>query len=342
MKVLHVLSSLNVGGAERFAIDLTVEQREGQHITASILSMGSLSEPLELEAQEQNISLIITSKIKELRQAIKNVDIVHVHSAHCLLRILFASLWLPTKIIFTHHNEQINKTLKWKSIHFFASFKISKITFVVKSAEKKFVKVYPYFSNKVVTILNGVPARTTKKTESKKFRLGHVGRFVPLKAQHLLIKAISLLDKKQQNNISLSFYGTGELMQYNQQLAEKLIPHVQVIFYDFVKDRDEIYSNIDCLAVTSETEGLSLAILEAIASGTPTIASNVGGNHELIKDGENGLLYDFENIKKLSKNIEILMTSNLKYERFRSANKKKFLVDCSLEQCAIQYLKVYL
>jgi glycosyltransferase involved in cell wall biosynthesis len=342
MKVLHILSSLNVGGAERFAIDMASVQFRHQNLSTKILSMGKHGEPLEEEVLAQNIPLIITSKLLLLRNAMREADVVHVHSLHCLTRILIASFSLKTKVVFTHHNDQVNRTLKWKIIYQLASHRIDTMIFVVKTAETKFVAAYPVFKSKSITISNGVLERKQDKTSSKMFRLGLVGRFVPLKAQYLLIEAISLLPDLLKKRTSLTFFGTGNLLEKNRKLACSKIPNVEINFLGFVTDRDDIYTNIDCLVVTSETEGLSLAILEAIASGTPIIASNVGGNNKLVDHEINGLLYDFGDIKTLSNNIEDLMISNLKYDRFRTANKKKFLVDYSLEKCSIQYLKVYL
>ena len=341
MKVLHVLSSLNVGGAERLGIDLAVEQRESQGFSVNILSMGDADEPLEAEVRAFNLPLINTSNIKKLRTTMKSMDIVHVHSAHCLLRILLASLGLKVRIIFTHHNDQVYKNFKWKLIHLFASFRIHKITFVVKRAEDKFIKTYPIFHNKVATILNGVPIRKTTKKESEIFRLGHVGRFAQLKAQHILIQAISALDRRYQDAISLLFYGTGDLLTYNQELARTLIPNVDVEFHSFITDRDEIYSNIDCLVVTSETEGLSLAILESISSGTPIIASDVGGNSELITNNVNGYLYPFGDIEALAQYIQKLVSDHNNYQYLRNENLKIRGKGYPIAKCAQGYADVY-
>jgi len=341
MKVLHILSSLNVGGAERFGIDMASVQLRDQNLSTSILSMGKHGEPLEEEVLAQKIPLIITSKLSLLRDAIGNADVVHVHSLHCLIRVLTASFGLKLKLVFTHHNDQVNRKLKWKIIYQLASFRIDTMIFVVKSAETKFLATYPIFKGKSITISNGVLERKQDKTLSKMFRIGLVGRFVPLKAQHLLIEAISLLPDGLKKRLSLSFFGTGDLLENNRKLACLKIPNAEVNFNGFVTDRDEIYTNIDCLVVTSETEGLSLAILEAIASGTPIIASNVGGNSELVQDGINGFLYEYKDIDSLAKYINELMVNTTTYLTYKQANLDIYKSAYSLEKCAKQYLDVY-
>nr|WP_246454866.1 glycosyltransferase family 4 protein [Thalassotalea piscium] len=181
----------------------------------------------------------------------------------------------------------------------------------------------------------------TTKTQSEKFRIAHVGRFVHLKAQHHIIQAIGLLAEDIQKQLKLFFYGTGDLLEKNKNLAKELIPNVDVAFMGFVTDRNKIYENTDCLVVASETEGLSLAIIEALASGTPTIASKVGGNPELIRDNINGLLFDYSNIEKLAELIELMINNKALYEQFSNNSIALFESNFSIERCTKKYLVAY-
>ncbi len=339
--VLHILSSLNVGGAERFVIDLATEQKQHYGYHASILSMGEKGEPLESEVKRFNIGLFHGRKIMDLRAHLSLFDIVHVHSSYCLFRILLASLFLPVKVIYTRHNECVHTSLKWRLVYFLAELRLHKIVFVAEKAMQNYLAIYPEFESKSCIILNGVLPMSNVKLKSEKFRIAHVGRFVPLKAQHYLIEAVSRLPQNIQVKLSISFYGTGELLQHNEKLAKKLLPNVEVNFRGFVTNRDEIYGVSDLLVVTSETEGLSLAILEALASGTPTIASNVGGNPELVHHEINGLLYPYGNVDELAKQITILIDNVPLYEQYSSQSIDVFTKDFSMAICANNYLKSY-
>jgi glycosyltransferase involved in cell wall biosynthesis len=213
--------------------------------------------------------------------------------------------------------------------------------FVAEKARKNYLSTYPEFKNMSCTVLNGVLPMQTTKSESEKFRIAHVGRFVPLKAQHFLIKAVSKLPENIQNELSISFFGTGDLMQSNKNLANELIPNVEVNFRGFVTNRDEIYGHCDLLAVTSETEGLSLAILEALASGTPTIASNVGGNPELVRNNINGFLYEYSNTEQLANNIHKLYKDRDLYIQFSERSINLFRDEFSMGQCESDYYACY-
>jgi glycosyltransferase involved in cell wall biosynthesis len=341
MKILHVVSSLNVGGAERFVIDLATEQSKNPSIETSILSMGEVGEPLEKEIESTGIELYHATQISDIRKLLNTFDVVNVHSSFCLLRILLASIFNNIKVVYTRHNERVHTSLKWRITYLLAYIKLHKIVFVADKGKVNYLNVYPKFSSKVEVILNGVLPFSGNKKTSELIRIGHVGRFVALKSQHVLIEAVQNLSERFQQTLSLSFYGTGELMKHNIALADELIPQVNVNFKGLVTNRDDIYGNTDILVVTSETEGLSLAILEAMASGTPVIASNVGGNPELVKNNQNGFLYEYADAEGLSKNIADLMTKPEKMKAFGLKSKILYERDFSMKKCADLYLASY-
>lgn len=341
MKILHVVSSLNVGGAERFVIDLATQQKEQYGYKTSVLSMGKQGEPLEDEVKRFKLGLLHAIGITQLRSYLSTFDIVHVHSSYSLLRVLLASLFMPIKVIYTRHNERVHTSMKWRLIYFLARFRLHKMIFVAEKARQNYLAIYPSFANKSCTVLNGVLPMIKTKSESKKFRIAHVGRFVPLKAQHHIIQAIALLPEEIKNNVMLFFYGTGELLEKNKTLAKDLIPNVDVNFMGFVTDRNIIYENTDCLVIASETEGLSLSIIEALASGTPTIASNVGGNPELIKNDINGLLFEYADVNKLAELLTLLIQDKSLYQKFSQESIALFESQFAIERCTKKYLEEY-
>lgn len=341
MKVMHVVSSLNVGGAERFVIDLATEQKQQHGFQTTVLSMGSAGEPLETEVKRFDLGLLHGTSISVLRRYLSSFDIVHVHSSYSLLRILLASLFLPIKVIYTRHNERVHKSFKWRLTYMIAKLRLHKMVFVAEKARQNYLAFYPAFDQKSCTVLNGVLPMKRSKSKSQKLRIAHVGRFVPLKAQHFLIEATARLPLELHGELSLSFFGTGDLFSYNKKLARELIPNVEVNFRGFVTNRDEIYGDSDLLVVTSETEGLSLAILEALASGTATIASNVGGNPELVRHETNGLLYPFGNTEQLSEQLALFLNDRTLLNRYSHNCIDIFEQGFSMEICANNYRKAY-
>ena len=156
MRVLHVVSSLNVGGAERFVIDLASEQKTNQNLSVGILSMGSWNEPLEDEIKENGFSLYLETAVLRIKKILTEYDVVHVHSSHCLLRVLLASLYQNIRIVYTRHNERVHKSLKWQFVYLFARLKLHKMVFVAEKAKSNYLIQYPSFTKKAETVLNGV------------------------------------------------------------------------------------------------------------------------------------------------------------------------------------------
>jgi len=332
------VSSLNVGGAERFVLDLAVEQISKGH-SVSIVSMGRKGESLESEVKANNLHLFLTTNVFQLMALFRQYDVINIHSSHCLLRSLLASIFCSSRIVYTRHNARVHFSARWKFIYKLAYFKLHKMIFVAEKARLNYLKVYPSFEPRSFTVLNGISPINPKKHVMSKVRIGIVARFVPLKSQHYLIEAIACMSCTE--NIALEFFGEGELLEKNKQLCMDLIPKLEVTFHGLVSNRDLIFNQLDILVVTSETEGLSLAILEAMSSRTPVIASNVGGNPELVTDEFNGYLYEYADIQKLADCIKIL-TQNAKLRtKYGENGYNRYNDHFSMKICANEYLKSY-
>lgn len=115
-------------------------------------------------------------------------------------------------------------------------------------------------------------------------------RLHPQKAHHVLIEASSLLKAKGQTNFHVLLVGDGERRDELRQLVEDKGLSKQIHFLGLRQDIPEILLQCDSFLISSDYEGLSLAILEGMAAALPIVATNVGGNSQLIKNGVNGYL----------------------------------------------------
>jgi len=126
-----------------------------------------------------------------------------------------------------------------------------------------------------------------------------VGRLVPLKQHEFLFKAFEEFLLRSGKNSRLLIVGDGpekeRLMKY---LDDHQLSHVHMLGF-----QDDVYSLLklsDCFVLASETEGLSCSIQEAMMASLPVIATDVGGNNELVVDGVNGYLVPNGNVSDLS------------------------------------------
>lgn len=199
---------------------------------------------------------------------------------------------------------------------------------------------------KAVIINNGINTKkysTEKKDDSfnkqfgiqdDDFIIGNVSRFDEQKNQKILIKSMPrILNSIPEAKLLL--VGKGKLLEECKNLAKRHGISEKVIFAGERKDLEKIYPLIDIFVFPSLWEGLSLTLLEAMASGRCIIAGKIPSNMEILKDGESGLLFlpssenelsekvlslfnDIELRKKLSGNAQRL---SLKFDERGMASK---------------------
>lgn len=120
-------------------------------------------------------------------------------------------------------------------------------------------------------------------------KIACVARLIPRKGLEHLINAMEELDD---SSIRLSIYGTGSHAKQLQDLVVELGLQNKVAFAGFKKRTElpDVYKSADIFVLPSVSESCSMALLEAMASGLPVVATSVGGNVEIVANGVNGLL----------------------------------------------------
>lgn len=165
-----------------------------------------------------------------------------------------------------------------------------------------------------LVIPNGVQTDRFKPIErspNPKVRILFIGRLIPRKGFQRVISALPAVKQKTNAPFEVEVVGTGahreKLDETAQQLkVSDLIRYVGTVPYD---ELEKSYQYADIFVLTSLSEGMPSVILEAMGCGLPVIASNVGGNNELIEEGENGYLVEGDDIDKLADNLAQLINS---------------------------------
>lgn len=171
----------------------------------------------------------------------------------------------------------------------------------------------------------------TKIPHSGPLRILTVGRIHPRKGQLAVVEAIAALPAGVQKDIEYWIAGPTIDARYQKQietLARK--KHLRVRFLGTLQDDalPELYASADIFALTSmphqkSVEGYGLVYLEAGACGLPSIAHNIGGVSEAVRDGETGLLASPENRNTLSESIlRIYKSPELRHRLGAAAEKR--------------------
>lgn len=134
------------------------------------------------------------------------------------------------------------------------------------------------------------------------------------------ITALRAFAKARINNAYYIICGFGELEKELKLEAEVLNIRDKVIFAGFRLDAKEIMKSSDVFVFPSYQEGLSVALMEAMACGLPCIVSNIRGNVDLIKNNQGGIIFKTENVEELAQKIEYIAKEVDIRERFGRYN----------------------
>lgn len=175
------------------------------------------------------------------------------------------------------------------------------------------------------------------------FIIGYIGRLSKEKGVEFLIRACAIL-KERIMSFKLLIIGAGPERNDIELLSSELCLGGNVIFTGFLTDIEQWLPAIDVFALPSLTEGTPLALLEAMSSGIPVVASSVGGVPDIVKSGINGILVQPGNALEIADAIYMLYEN--KRLRIELGSEARITVDTQfsvkkwIQKIEDEYLKV--
>lgn len=314
-RLLHVVDGLDTGGLERFVCDLALSQHAaGQSVAVFSLNR---TEGFRAELEAAGVEVIQGDKrggfdrrlIRRLRAVLRErgVDLVHSHNFVPNYYAALAMLGLPCVLVNTCHN--MGTRLQQRRLRLFFALSLlrtARIATVGDAARTHLVGAGLLPAKRTVAVDNGIPvqrfalgaparaaARAALGLPPDTVVLGCVGRLVALKNHALLIAELPAL-RAQFQGLHLVLIGDGPLRTELQRQANALELGECVVFAGDRSDVATLLAGFDVFVQPSRTEGLSIALLEASAAGCAIVASRVGGNPEIVFDGERGRLFESE------------------------------------------------
>lgn len=328
MKIMYFITTSNWGGASKYVYELCkYEVERGNDVYFVTGAQGLLLEKVKelgnvktfvIDSVNRSIDPINDLKsifiIRRLVSQIKP-DIVHLNSSKAGIIGRLACIGKKTKVVFTVHGwsftDGIGSNLK-KFIYKNIEKSVSRFTdlfICVCEYDKKLGINKKVLNSKtpVVVIYNGSSKPVDNEVNFSihdPIRLVMVARFSPQKNQRALIEALKDFPKDKYH---LVFVGEGETMLSCKKLVKSLDLKDNIEFLGFKDDvTQELIANDACLLIT-HYEGLPISIIEAMSYGMPVIASDVGGNRELVINNKNGYLVN--NIKDIQNSITNLINN---------------------------------
>jgi len=283
---------------------------------------------------------------KKLKKLIKSegYDIVHTHTpiASACVRLACRNL-AEVKVIYTAHGFHFFKGASFKNwlIYYPIERYLAKYTDVLITINKEdYERAKKSFEVRRVEYVPGVGLDTKKFSAvvvdkiHKREELGvpkdavvilSVGELNKNKNHEVIIRAVAKLNN---SDIYYVICGRGPLENRLKELSKELGLENHVKLLGDRRDIAEICKVVDIFAFPSFREGLSLALMEAMASGLPVVCSNIRGNTDLIENGKGGYLISPNDIDGYSRAIEEISQCNLIVDnQINMKNIKKFNVD---------------
>jgi sugar transferase (PEP-CTERM/EpsH1 system associated) len=309
VKILHILHSLQVGGLENGVINLinNLDPNMYEHAIELIaLGKGGGGDYL--------LSLKLARVIARIRP-----NIVHTRNWGTIDGVIAARLAGVHRVIHGEHGREAADPTGANKRRLRARKLLHPLVarFVTVSTDLKnwLVDDVGVPEGKVVQIINGVDTDRFKPASDKaaaktaigmapdSFVIGTVGRLDPVKDHQTLIRAFAdLITNKtsitsktsktiETDKTNLLIVGSGPEESNLRKLVSDLGIADRVYFMGERKDIPEILQAMDVFVLPSIAEGISNTILEAMASGLPVVATDVGGNTEMVVDGKTGAIF---------------------------------------------------
>jgi len=312
-RVLHVIYSLYRGGAERL-IETQIlggDRTRYELLVTALTSGGDIIDRMAsggarvfLIGKRRRGDVTALTKLANLIK-VERVDLLHLHNSPGAFWGTLAQMMSGTgvPIVRTEHNPYLPAALPWMYRSFYRRFigRARRIICVSEAVRRSYAESFPEHAEKYVTIMNGIRPGDFEKLPPRQacradFKLtpevkliGTVGRMSPVKNHKLLIEALFKL-RATGADVHLAIIGEGELREALAAYAADLGVSEYVSLVKESKDIGEFYGALDLFCLSSDSEGIPLTMLEAMAAGVPVVSTSVGGIPEVIEDGVNGRL----------------------------------------------------
>jgi glycosyltransferase involved in cell wall biosynthesis len=361
MRILHIISSGGMYGAEAVILNLSRALNEQGH--TSILGIFSNSSNPNLQLHERalaegidshliscrgQVDLSVPASIRTLA-ASTNADLIHAHGYKADVYAYLAMRGLPMPLVSTCHTWYDDNRLVWLYgvIDRRVLRRYNSIVAVSEDVRQRLLGS-GVAADRIHFIRNGIDLRPfTTATPSLRhlfspgeLLIGWVGRLTYDKGPDIFLRAIAHL-RPDFPDARFILVGEGPYRPEVERLIAELALSDAVHLLGQRSDMPAIYASCDLMVSSSRQEGLPMAILEGMAAGLPWIATSVGAVPLAIRDEVNGLLIAPDNSEVLANTMTRMMKSPEERFRMGAAASRLIESDFSAERMAGDYLGVY-
>lgn len=333
-RICYIITKSNFGGAQKYVFELATSLDKNLfEVTVALGGQGILKQKLidagieviTIPNLERDISIFKEFSTFNFLYNLfseRHFDVVHLNSSKIGgLGSLVARISGVPKIIFTAHGWAFNEDRSFisrliiKFIHWITVI-LSDTTIAVSENIKNRVFGWPFVSNKITVVHNGVKeidfyekeiAREkifehNSNIDKEKFIIGTIAELHPIKGLDILIESAKEITKDE--NVQFVIIGEGHIRQELEEKIQFANLQNKVILLGFLDNAAKYLKAFDLFVLPSRSEAMALVILEAGLAQVPIVASRVGGIPEVISNETFGKLFDSENTSQLTEAIK--------------------------------------
>ena len=341
IKVLHVLTDRNIGGAGRWLLYYLKYHNRDKFEVKAVLPHDSL---LVDAVKALDVPVIAMEEMEDKsfdKKAMKALvklfreekpDIVHTH-ASMTARMAARTALVPSIFNTKHCMESAPGILPKKIVRREVNGAFSDKIIAVSRAVRRSMVHAGTRPEQIAVVYNGIEPIAIPSAEEKATLLqsyggkagekavGMVARLEEVKDHEtFLLAAQNVLEKRK--DVRFYIVGDGSLREELERRVLELGISEWVTFTGFIKDVEKIEVALDIAVITSKAEALCLSIIESMIAGIPAVGTDSGGVAEVIQHGENGFLVPVGDADELAERIEELLADDEKRKAFGAHAKK--------------------
>jgi glycosyltransferase involved in cell wall biosynthesis len=341
LRVVVYTDSAGIGGAE-ISLGHLVETAS-ENIALTVVGVSPLVVNAIADRHPQSSRIILSDNFLAHFLTFNRLhpDIIHINlcTPWACSTALSAALLLPYARVIRVDQLPLRTTdaiALWRTR--FLSLRVDAHVAVGETSSRKMEDFYALGRHSVISIPNGVPDLGEPKPSPQRepMIVGSIGRLDAMKAHDILLKAIAQVDSTK-----VVILGEGDQRNSLEQLAAELGISDRVTLSGWVENPRAYLPQFDVVALPSRSEGFPLAMVEAMLSAIPVIATRVGSMPEAIIDHETGMLIEKNDVNGLANSLRRLRDNPLLRIQLGQQARKKAISHFTVEAMTASYERLW-
>jgi glycosyltransferase involved in cell wall biosynthesis len=365
MRVLMMLSSIQMGGAERVLVDVLPYMKD--LVDIQVCTLNTLKDSPLVEQFEQtgvrridlgSRRLIDLGAMRRFAQTLRDekIDIIHAQDQYTIINTMLVRRFLGVPAVMTRHvlfepTDTLRESARARMVLFAGRYGgFARLIAVSDAVRERFSELAHVPTNRIETIYNGIDVdrfATRDRRAEKRAELGWDAA-APIiimvavlrrgKGHEVLFEALPKLQAAVPN-VKIKLVGDGELDATLREGAAQFGDMVE--FMGQRMDVPELLGASDVLALPSWAEALPTVLIEAGAASLPVVATRVGGVPEIVTDGETGYIIPPGDSEQLADRLAMLLTQRERSLEMGQSAYQKVRAQFSLEKQAQETIALY-